>query len=108
MFWVNFWDGIKVKTQGLIALIVYGLTFVFNIVYVLAFPLILTIRVITPWAETEKETAIMWWVDAIELGLYNPRDPPTNMWEIEEARTQYINDADFPDPDEDEEEEAEE
>ena len=49
----------------------------------------------------------MWWVDAIELGLYNPRDPPTNMWEIEEARTQYINDSDFPDPDADEEAEAE-
>lgn len=45
----------------------------------------------------------MWYVDAIELGLYNPRDPPTNMWEIEDARIQYLNSADFPDLEEDKE-----
>ena len=45
----------------------------------------------------------MWWVDALELGLYDPMDPPTNFWEIEGARTQYL--AQFEEDDEEEEEE---
>ena len=32
----------------------------------------------------------MWWVDAIDLGLYDPMNPPTNMFEIEDARVQYL------------------
>ena len=34
----------------------------------------------------------MWWIDAIELGLYDPKDPPTNIFEIQEAREEYLND----------------
>lgn len=32
----------------------------------------------------------MWWVDAIDLGLTDPMNPPTNMFEIEDARVQYL------------------
>ena len=50
----------------------------------------------------------MWWVDAIELGLVDPSDPPTNIWEIEAARTQYLSrfdDVEFDGDEEDDEDE---
>jgi hypothetical protein len=79
---------------------------IYDLVYIFAYPLILTIRLITPWAETEGETPLMWWVDAVKLGLYDPMDPPTNFWEIEDARTQYL--AQFDDVERDPESDDEE
>ena len=52
----------------------------------------MTWKVATPWKENDGETALMWWIDAIELGLYDPKDPPTNIFEIQEAREEYLND----------------
>lgn len=67
--------------------IIYGLITLVNIV---AFPLILTLKVMTPWKESQGETPIMWWVGAFALGLFDPLNPPTNMFEIEDARIQYL------------------
>jgi hypothetical protein len=64
--------------------------FLFKVGYVLLFPLILTLKVLTPWSENEGETWVMWWVDAVQRGLFDPMDPPTNIFEIEDARTQYL------------------
>lgn len=67
--------------------IIYGLITLVNIV---AFPLILTLKVMTPWKESQGETPIMWWVGAFAAGLFDPLNPPTNMFEIEDARIQYL------------------
>ena len=75
---------------------------IYDLLYVLLYPLIITIRLMTPWAETEGETPLMWWVDAIKLGLYDPMNPPTNFWEIPEARVQYLAQFDDVEVDEDE------
>jgi hypothetical protein len=110
MIWTNY------VTDRLRILVGWPLLFVAFPIYqlvkwatILLFPLILTIKVATPWKENQGETDVMWWVDAIELGLYDPADPPTNIWEIEAARTQYLSrfddvefDGDEPDSDEDE------
>jgi len=64
--------------------------FIWQILYVFLLPSIWAWRLLTPWEEKEGETPIMWWVKALELGLYDPKDPPTNFWEIEDARTQYL------------------
>jgi hypothetical protein len=64
--------------------------FIFELVYVFALPWIWTLKLLTPWEENAGEDPVMWWVDAIELGLYDPLDPPTNFWEIEDARLQYL------------------
>ena len=99
LFWVGFWDYVSVvwffpETIG--ALVYYAVYSLIEIVSVFLWPAVITIQLLTPWDEAEGEDAVMWWVDAIALGLYNPRDPPTNLWEIPEARTQYLNKMDFP------------
>lgn len=99
LFWVGFWDYVSVvwffpETIG--ALVYYAVYSLIEVVSVFLWPAVITIQLLTPWDEAEGEDAVMWWVDAIALGLYNPRDPPTNLWEIPEARTQYLNTMDFP------------
>ena len=54
-------------------------------------PLILEWRKITPWDENEGETFIIWWLDANKLGLWDPRNPSSNVFEIEVAREYFIN-----------------
>ena len=77
--------------MGIIPLVFGGIAYgLYELVMILAFPLILTLKVITPWKENQGETPLMWWVDAIELGLTDPMNPPTNMFEIEDARVQYL------------------
>ena len=44
----------------------------------------------------------MWFTNAIELGLFDPMDPPTNIFEIEDARIQYLSRYDKIDTEEDE------
>jgi hypothetical protein len=104
MFWTNYvTDFLRIFLGWPILLVlapVYEITRWANI---LLFPLIITLKVLTPWSENAGETFIMWWVDAIELGLYNPQDPPTNIWEIEAARTQYLSQFDDLDEEEDDE-----
>ena len=100
MLWVNFWDVIKVvfgSLNLLIVTIVYWVLKGFNILF---FPWIATLKLLTPWKEKIGETPVMWWCNAIELGLYDPMNPPTNMWEIPDARTQYLSRYDDVDTDE--------
>lgn len=105
MFWVNFVTDFWKIVFGIIPLLFAGPVFLIAyVIYILAYiPIILPITLITPWDEKEHETPLMWWVNAIELGLFDPRDPPSNMFEIEDARTQYL--AGFPKLDDEEEEE---
>lgn len=107
MLWTNYVTDSLQLFFGLPSLIVaapaYG---IFKLANILLFPLILTIKVITPWSENQGETWVMWWVDAVKLGLYDPMDPPTNFFEIEDARTQYL--SRFDDVERDPEDEPEE
>jgi hypothetical protein len=64
--------------------------------------LILTLKVLTPWQEKIGEDPVMWFTNAIELGLYDPMDPPTNIFEIEDARIQYLSRYDKIDTEEEE------
>jgi hypothetical protein len=103
MLWTNYVvDFLQVVLFGLPLLVVGPAYFIFQFVYVLSLPLIWTIELITPWEEVTGEDPVMWWVDAIALGLYDPMNPPTNFWEIEGARTQYLSREDEDDEDEDE------
>lgn len=91
MLWVNYvTDALKLAFGWWKVLAMAPGFIIYDLIYIFAYPLILTIRLITPWAETEGETPLMWWVNAIELGIYDPMDPPTNFWEIEAARKQYM------------------
>jgi len=92
MMWVNYvTDTIQILMYGLLFL-VYAPSYYMNKVMMIFFlPLILTWKVMTPWKENDGETALMWWVDAIELGLWDPKNPPTNIFEIDEARYEYLN-----------------
>ena len=100
MLWVNLLDWINVF-YGIYSLLAY--TIIYWLVKgftILFFPWIALYKVFTPWKEQIGETPVMWWVDAIELGLYDPMNPPTNMWEIEDARTQALSIYDDVDTDE--------
>ena len=105
MLWVNYiTDTFKILT-GIIPLIILGIPYtIFEVIYVLLYiPVVLPLRLITPWDEKIGETPALWWVNAIEDGYYDPMDPPSNMFEITDARTQYL--AKFDSVDEEEEEE---
>lgn len=106
MLWVNYVTDTWKIIFGIIPLVLFGIPYViFEFIYVLLYiPVVLPLKFLTPWDEGEAETPALWWVNAIELGLYNPRDPPTNMFEIEDARTQYLSRFDVPDEEEEEEE----
>ena len=90
MLWVNFLDARNIII-GLLPVLLFSVFWgIYRLAYIIAFPMIITYKVLTPWKEDQGETPLMWWVDAIELGLTNPMDPPGNFFEIEDARVQYL------------------
>jgi len=107
MFWINYVTDTWKIIFGIIPLLLGGPIFlIYQAIYILLYiPVILPLRLITPWDEKERETPLMWYVDALALGLFDPRDPPTNMFEIADARTQYLAGFDKKDDEEEEEEE---
>ncbi len=75
--------------------------------YIEAYPRQLIVMFFTPWDEYRGEDLFMWYVDAIELGLYDPMDPPMTMFDNPAARDYLVsNYADVDDLDELEETEA--
>jgi len=73
--------------------------FAFGLVKLTTIPKNLVVKLLTPNTENEGETLVMWYVDAIEVGLWDPKDPPTNIFEIEEAREEYLDSLTDPDDD---------
>ena len=41
----------------------------------------LILKLLTPWEEHQGEDILMWYVDAIDNGLYDPLDPPTSLFD---------------------------
>jgi len=105
MLWVNYVTDTWKIIFGLLPLIPLAIGYtIYEVLYVLLYiPVVLPFRLLTPWDEKIGETPSLWWVNAIEDGYYDPMNPPTNMFEIEEARTQWL--SKFDDVEEEEEEE---
>ena len=57
---------------------------------VASYPQQLIIMFLTPWDEHIGEDLFIWYFDAIELGLYDPMDPPRMMFDYEPAREHFL------------------
>jgi len=68
--------------------VAFGLvaTFYTLIATVTSYPQQLIMMFLTPWDENLGEDLFMWYFDAIELGLYDPMDPPTMPLDYAPAR----------------------
>jgi hypothetical protein len=58
--------------------------------YIEAYPRQLILMFFTPWDEHRGEDLFIWYVDAIELGLYDPHDPPMSMFDNPAARDYLV------------------
>ena len=75
MLWVGFWDYVSVVwffPETIVAVVAYIVYSLVQVVSVFAWPLVITIQLLTPWDEAEGEDPVMWWVDAINLVVNNP------------------------------------
>jgi len=70
--------------------IVLGFALFLSLKYVMGmiqrYSVYLIIQFFTPWDEYIGEDIFMWYVDAIDLGLYDPKNPPMSEFDYPAAR----------------------